>query len=81
MKSEKPRLFKGICRIRSVSTSEKKRLLRSSSSHLPVIGHMSSETFVKTALPLGEIILLVGLEGIHGSDQISMDSPSPTLHT
>jgi hypothetical protein len=59
MKSENPQLFDGICRIRLVSISEKKRLLRISSSHIPVIGHISSETFVKTALPLGERILLV----------------------
>jgi hypothetical protein len=36
---------------------------------------------VKTAEPLGVVIFLSGLEGIHGSCQISIFSPVPTLHT
>jgi hypothetical protein len=43
--------------------NSEKRLLSSGSSHVPVIGLISSETLVYNATPLGETTFFDGLEG------------------
>jgi hypothetical protein len=48
-------------------------------SQVPVDVSIRSATLVKTPNPLGEIIILFGLEGIHGSVYILILSPEPTL--
>jgi hypothetical protein len=69
----------GIFNILITSTLRKMDLIKASSHDL-VTGSMSLDTFVRTVLPRGVIILQEKSFGIQQSDQILIFEPSPTLH-
>jgi hypothetical protein len=69
----------GIASIRLASTGQNV-WFTNSSSHVLVIGSMSSLTLVRILCPFGVITFFEWLLGTHSSSQMLIEVPCPTLH-